>query len=48
MKRKESEVKAEEKKELKEFNQFMTGKVENQNHTHNARKEGTFKITKLF
>lgn len=38
----------EEKEELKIYNDSLTGKVENQNNRHNARKEGINPIRKQF
>lgn len=40
--------KKEEQQELKELNQALSGKLENQNQTHNVRREGTSKINKTF
>lgn len=36
----DSKKEAVEQDNLRTYNQDMSGKVENQNHSHNARKEG--------
>ncbi|BBF43334.1 hypothetical protein lbkm_2022 [Lachnospiraceae bacterium KM106-2] len=36
----QEKIRSEEKEELKIYNRSFSGKVENQNNRHNARKEG--------